>query len=541
MLVLFWMLAMQCLRADVCDVRVGIHVQGRPDALARTDRIVADLSIHGFVFLNRTDGAPPMETGVDYLVFVIFLDPSLGGAVMRMVDVPSGEVLAATEPASEEAMLAWIRQTVPEKAVPFRLPGRGEGPSIELEAGGCTCLYYSVDAAKTRLAVRSGYGWLLAAPSPAFPWPWRRYDSAPTFEWASASDGKPFHPNGEPNAVSYYAPPFMAGLRDTVQFLAYCPKDPDEKTRLSPVRVALVPPKTTLLATTDTSVAADRSIVTEVDPAGGSRIVESWTPNANRGEKGRHVFRCPPSAKKRVVWVSLEIQDSCGDDCTFVTMIGKTRSGRSKTHVWKISSIYGDYETRWISVEAIAGDLYQVESIEITSFEGFYRNLNLGWATWDCPDSALRYLPADGVAIGADRSQETAAREGAPGNHPSESGSPKRASTSSANTPANTPGNTWTYVSAGLAPGPGFSHTELSLWDFSKANSASCSASPTSAPSPGPSLRPGTARAQRWRSPTRASDSKTTWRNWPAPSEPTRSSSPAMSAAMTKFARCSPR
>lgn len=63
MLVLFWMLAMQCLRADICDVRVGILAQGRPDALAWTDRIVAGLSIHGFVFLNRTDGAPPWKPG----------------------------------------------------------------------------------------------------------------------------------------------------------------------------------------------------------------------------------------------------------------------------------------------------------------------------------------------------------------------------------------------------------------------------------------------------------------------------------------------
>jgi hypothetical protein len=496
---LFWMLAMQCLRADVCDVRVGILAQGRPDALAWTDRIVAGLSIHGFVFLNRTDGAPPDETGVDYLLFVTFFDPSLGGATVRLTDVTTAGILAATEPASEESMLAWIRQTVPEKAVPFRLPGRGEGPSIELEAGGCTCLYYSVDAANTRLAVRSGYGWLLAAPSPAFPWPWRRYDSAPTFEWALASDGKPFHPNGEPNAVSYYAPPFMAGLRDTVQFLAYCPKDPDEKIRLSPVRVAIVPPKTTLLATTETwlvnSNSTGISIVTEVDPAGGSRIVEFYS----RPGKDRHVFRCPPSAKKRVVWVSLEIWDNCFG-CTSVTMIGKTRSGRSKTHVWKTfnRTWNGEFYNPWVSVEAIAGDLYQVESIEISSGEAFYRNLNLGWATWDCPDSALRYLPADGVAIGADRSRETAAREGTPGNHPAESGSPKGANTSSA--------NALTNASASLAPGPGFSHTEVSLWDFSKANSASCSASPTSAPSPGPLLRPGTARAQRWRSPTKASD-----------------------------------
>ncbi|MFM8879604.1 MAG: hypothetical protein ACKOKG_10810 [Verrucomicrobiota bacterium] len=497
-LVLFWMLAAQCLRADVCDVRVGVIVQGRPDALAQTDRIIAGLSIPGFVFLNRTDGAPPQETGVDYLVFVIFFDPSLGGAKVRLMDVTTAGSLAATEPASDEAMLAWIRQTVPEKAVPFRLPGRGEGPPVELEAGGCTCLYYSVDAAQTRLAVRSGYGWLLAAPSPAFPWPWRRYDSAPTFEWASASDGKPFHPNGEPNAVSYYAPPFTAGLRDTVQFLAYCPKDPDENTRLSPVRVALVPPKVTVLATTDTSVAVNRSIVTEVDPAGGSRIVESWTPNADRGEKGMHVFRCPPSAKKRVVWVSLEIQDSCGDDCTFVTMIGKTRSGRSKTHVWKIPLLDVEFQKRWVSVEAIAGDLYQVESIEITSFEGFYRNLNLGWATWDCPDSALRYLPADGVLIGGDRSRETTTRENTPGNHPAESGSSKGTGTFSA--------NALTHSSADLAPGPGFSHTGLSIWDFSKANSASFSASPTNAPSPGPSPKPGTARAQSSPSPTRASD-----------------------------------
>jgi hypothetical protein len=513
-LALFWILAVQCLRADVCDVQVGIIATAgltgdTAAARAWTDRILPGLSTPGFRFINQTEGAPAPDASSDYLVLVIFPEPGLGPPEARMVDGQSAVVLGAIGGVSEESLLAWIRKTVPEKAVPFRLPGRGEGPPVEVEAGGCTCLYYAVDSAKTQLAVRSGYGWLLSAPSPEYPWPWRRYDDAPTFEWSAAADGKPFRPNGEPNAMAYYASPFMAGLRDTVQFLAYCPKDPQEKVRLSPVRVAIVPPKMTLLVGAKKAIYGDGSFISEVGPAGDSRILSSWKQDSNQGEPERHIFRCAPSAKKRVVWASLEVQDSCGG-CTLVTMVGKTRSWQTKTNVWEIPSVYGAWENdQWVHIEAISADLYQIESIEITSYEGFYRNMTLGWATWDCPDSALRFLPADSVPL------QDSARPSSADSANLKVQTPSRRSETATSGPQADP-------LAGLAPRPGFSHTEGSLWDFSKANSASCSASPISAPSPGPSLRPGTARAQRWRSPTRASDSKTTWRNWPAPSEPTR-------------------
>ena len=527
LLALFWMLASPWLRADVCEVRVGIDATGRADAVAWTDRIVAGLSAPSFRFVNRTEGAPAQEIGSDYLVLVSHR-PDFGSVSARLVEVTTGRILAASEPASDQALLEWIRGAVQTHAQPFELPDRGAGPDVEIEAGGCGCLYYAVDRPKTQLAVRSGYGWLLAAPSPHYPWPWRRYDDAPTFAWSAAADGKPFRPNGEPNAMAYYASPFMAGLRDTVHFLAYCPKDPQEKVRLSPVRVAIVPPKMTLLVGAKKAIYGDGSFISEVGPAGDSRILSSWKQDSNQGEPERHIFRCPPSAKKRVVWASLEVQDSCSG-CTLVTMVGKTRSWQAKTNVWEIPSVYGAWENdQWVHIEAISADLYQIESIEITSHEGFYRNITLGWATWDCPDSALRFLPADSVPL-----QDSARLSSADSANLKVQTPSRRLETATSGPQAN--------PLAGLAPGPGFSHTGLSLWDFSKANSASCSASPTSAPSPGPSLRPGTARAQRWRSPTRASDSKTTWRNWPAPSEPTRSSSPAMSAAMTKFARCSPR
>jgi hypothetical protein len=525
LLALFWMLASPWLRADVCEVRVGIDATGRADAVAWTDRIVAGLSAPSFRFVNRTEGAPAQEIGSDYLVLVSHR-PDFGSVSARLVEVTTGRILAASEPASDQALLEWIRGAVQTHAQPFELPDRGAGPDVEIVAGGCGCLYYAVDRPKTQLAVRSGYGWLLAAPSPHYPWPWRRYDDAPTFAWSAAADGKPFRPNGEPNAMAYYASPFMAGLRDTVHFLAYCPKDPQEKVRLSPVRVAIVPPKMTLLVGAKKAIYGDGSFISEVGPAGDSRILSSWKQDSNQGEPERHIFRCPPSAKKRVVWASLEVQDSCSG-CTLVTMVGKTRSWQAKTNVWEIPSVYGAWENdQWVHIEAISADLYQIESIEITSHEGFYRNITLGWATWDCPDSALRFLPADSVPL-----QDSARLSSADSANLKVQTPSRRLETATSGPQAN--------PLAGLAPGPGFSHTELSLWDFSKANSASCSASPTSAPSPGPSLRPGTARAQRWRSPTRASDSKTTWRNWPAPSEPTRSSSPAMSAAMTRSARCS--
>ena len=497
-LALFWILAVQCLRADVCDVQVGIIATAgltgdTAAARAWTDRILPGLSTPGFRFINQTEGAPAPDASSDYLVLVTFPEPGLGPPEARMVDGQSAVVLGAIGGVSEESLLAWIRKTVPEKAVPFRLPGRGEGPAVEVEAGGCTCLYYAVDSAKTQLAVRSGYGWLLSAPSPEYPWPWRRYDDAPTFEWSAASAGKPVRPNGEPNAVAYYASPFMAGLRDTVQFLAYCPKNPGEKVRLPPVRVAIVPPKTTRWITDKTGVFGAGSFITEVGPAGDAKVLKTWTRNPNEFEKDRHIFQCPPSGKKRVVWASLEVQDSCGG-CTLVTMVGKTRSWQAKTNVWEIPSVYGAWENdQWVHIEAISADLYQIDSIEISSYEGFYRNITLGWATWDCPDSALRFLPADSVPL-----QESA----------------RSSSADSANLKVQTPSRRLETATsgpqadplAGLAPGPGFSHTGNSLWDFSKANSASCSASPTSAPSPGPLLRPGTARAQRWRSPTKASD-----------------------------------
>jgi hypothetical protein len=514
LLALFWMLASPWLRADVCEVRVGIDATGRADAVAWTDRIVAGLSAPSFRFVNRTEGAPAQEIGSDYLVLVSHR-PDFGSVSARLVEVTTGRILAASEPASDQTLLEWIRGAVQTHAQPFELPDRGAGPDVEIEAGGCGCLYYAVDRPKTQLAVRSGYGWLLAAPSPHYPWPWRRYDDAPTFAWSAAADGKPFRPNGEPNAMAYYASPFMAGLRDTVHFLAYCPKDPQEKVRLSPVRVAIVPPKMTLLVGAKKAIYGDGSFISEVGPAGDSRILSSWKQDSNQGEPERHIFRCPPSAKKRVVWASLEVQDSCSG-CTLVTMVGKTRSWQAKTNVWEIPSVYGAWENdQWVHIEAISADLYQIESIEITSHEGFYRNITLGWATWDCPDSALRFLPADSVPL-----QDSARLSSADSANLKVQTPSRRLETATSGPQAN--------PLAGLAPGPGFSHTDLSLWDFSKANSASCSASPTSAPSPGPSLRPGTARAQRSRSPTKVSDSKTTWRNWPAPSEPTRSSSRAM-------------
>jgi len=513
-LALFWILAVQCLRADVCDVQVGIIATAGPTgdtaaARAWTDRIIPGLSTPGFRFINQTEGAPEPGASSDYLVLVTFPEPGLGTPEARMVDGQSAVILGAIGGVSEESLLAWIRKTVPEKAVPFRLPGRGEGPPVEVEAGGCTCLYYAVDSAKTQLAVRSGYGWLLSPPSPEYPWPWRRYDDAPTFEWSAASAGKPVRPNGEPNAVAYYASPFMAGLRDTVQFLAYCPKNPGEKVRLPPVRVAIVPPKTTRWITDKTGVFGEGSFITEVGPAGDAKVLKSWTRDPNGFEKERHIFQCPPSGKKRVVWASLEVQDFCGG-CTLVTMVGKTRSWQAKTNVWEIPSVYGAWENdQWVHIEAISADLYQIESIEITSYEGFYRNITLGWATWDCPDSALRFLPADSVPL-----QDSARPSSADSANLKVQTPSRRLETATSGPQAN--------PLAGLAPGPGFSHTGGSLWDFSKANSASCSASPTSAPSPGPSLRPGTARAQSSPSPTRANDSKTTWRSWPAPSEPTR-------------------
>ena len=492
LLALFWMLASPWLRADVCEVRVGIDATGRADAVAWTDRIVAGLSAPSFRFVNRTEGAPAQEIGSDYLVLVSHR-PDFGSVSARLVEVTTGRILAASEPASDQALLEWIRGAVQTHAQPFELPDRGAGPDVEIEAGGCGCLYYAVDRPKTQLAVRSGYGWLLAAPSPHYPWPWRRYDDAPTFAWSAAADGKPFRPNGEPNAMAYYASPFMAGLRDTVHFLAYCPKDPQEKVRLSPVRVAIVPPKMTLLVGAKKAIYGDGSFISEVGPAGDSRILSSWKQDSNQGEPERHIFRCPPSAKKRVVWASLEVQDSCSG-CTLVTMVGKTRSWQAKTNVWEIPSVYGAWENdQWVHIEAISADLYQIESIEITSHEGFYRNITLGWATWDCPDSALRFLPADSVPL-----QDSARLSSADSANLKVQTPSRRLETATSGPQAN--------PLAGLAPGPGFSHTGLSLWDFSKANSASCSASPTSAPSPGPLLRPGTARAQRWRSPTKASD-----------------------------------
>ena len=486
------MLASPWLRADVCEVRVGIDATGRADAVAWTDRIVAGLSAPSFRFVNRTEGAPAQEIGSDYLVLVSHR-ADFGSVSARLVEVTTGRILAASEPASDQALLEWIRGAVQTHAQPFELPDRGAGPDVEIEAGGCGCLYYAVDRPKTQLAVRSGYGWLLAAPSPHHPWPWRRYDDAPTFAWWAAADGKPFRPNGEPNAMAYYASPFMAGLRDTVHFLAYCPKDPQEKVRLSPVRVAIVPPKMTLLVGAKTAIYGDGSFISEVGPAGDSRILSSWKQDSNQGEPERHIFRCPPSAKKRVVWASLEIQDFCSG-CTVVTMVGKTRSLQTKTNVWEIPSVYGAWENdQWVTIEAMSADLHQVESIEITSYEGFYRNLMLGWATWDCPDSALRYLPADAVPLGGSP---------APGTMPAV-GPVRGSAAGSMDSGRSGPGGP---PRAGLAPGPGFSHTRPSLWDFSTANSASSSASPTSAPSPGPSPRPGTARGPAWPSPTRASD-----------------------------------
>ena len=53
LLALFWMLASPWLRADVCEVRVGIDATGRADAVAWTDRIVAGLSAPSFRFVNR--------------------------------------------------------------------------------------------------------------------------------------------------------------------------------------------------------------------------------------------------------------------------------------------------------------------------------------------------------------------------------------------------------------------------------------------------------------------------------------------------------
>lgn len=497
-LALFWILAMQSLRADVCDVQVGIVATAGPTgnpvgARAWADRILPVLSMPGFRFVNQTEGAPAPDSSSDYLVLIVLQEPGSGPPEARMVDGQSAVVLGAIGGVSEEALLAWIRKTVPEKAIPFRLPGRGEGPPVEVEAGGCTCLYYAVDSAKTQLAVRSGYGWLLTAPSTEHPWPWRRYDDAPTFEWSAAANGKPFRPNGEPNAVAYYASPFMAGLRDTVQFLAYCPKDPAEKVRLSPVRVSIVPPKTTRWVTDKTGVFGEGSFITEVGPAGDARVLRTWTRDPNGLEKDRHIFQCPPNGKKRVVWASLEIQDYCGG-CTVVTMVGKTRSWQAKTNIWEIPSVYGAWENdQWVSIEAMSADLHQVESIEISSYEGFYRNLTLGWATWDCPDSALRFLPADSVAL----------REPV---RPSSVDSTTLKVQTPYRRPATAPSGPSDSPSAGLAPGPGFSHTGNSLWDFSTANSASFSASPTSAPSPGPSPRPGTARAQSSPSPTRVND-----------------------------------
>jgi len=508
LLAVFWMVLSPWLRADVCDVRVGIDAIGLTNAVAWTDRIVAGLSVPYFQFVNRTEGAPPQDIGSDYLVLVSH-HPKFGYVSARLVEVTTGRALAATEPASDEALMTWIRSAVQTHAQPFELPGRGDGPDVEIEAGGCGCLYYSVDSPKTQLAVRSGYGWLLAAPSPEYPWPWRRYDDAPTFEWSAAANGKPLRPNGEPNAVGYYANPFMAGLRDTVQFLAYCPKDPAQTVRLSPVRVAIVPPKTSVIVAGIKPIYGDGSFIAEVGPDGDSRILSSWKQDSNAGERALHLFRFPPSAKKRVVWASLEVQDYCGG-CTIVTMVGKTRSWEAKTNVWEIPSVYGAWENdHWVTIEAMSADLYQIESIEITSYEGFYRNLTLGWATWDCPDSALRYLPADAVPLGGSPT---------PGAMPAV-GPVRRSAAGSTDSGRSGPGGP---PRAGLAAGPGFSHTPPPLWDFSRANSASCSASPTSAPSPGPSPRPGTARGPAWPSPTRASDSRTTWRNWPAPSGPTR-------------------
>ncbi len=521
LLALFWMLASPGLRADVCDVRVGIDVTGRTNAVAWTDRIVAGLSVPYFRFVNRTEGAPPQEIGSDYLVFVSH-HPAFGYVSARLVEVTTGRILAATEPASEEALMTWIRSAVQTHAQPFELPGRGDGPDVEIEAGGCGCLYYSVDAPKTQLAVRSGYGWLLAAPSPEYPWPWRRYDDAPTFGWSAAANGKPLRPDGEPNAVAYYASPFMAGLHDTVQFLAYCPKDPQEKVRLSPVRVAIVPPKMTRWVTDKTGVFGEGSFITEVDSTGNSKVLKTWVRDPGGFEKDRHVFQCPPNGKRRVVWASLEVQDGCAG-CTVVTMVGKTRSLEAKTNVWEVPSVPGAWEKdQWVTIEAMSADLYQVESVEITSYEGFYRNLTLGWATWDCPDSALRYLPADAIPLKGP-SPNLLARDAFVGLIRPSATRPSTLVTGQAADPEKSPSASPSHgSSAGLAPGPGFSHTEGSLWDFSKANSASCSASPTSAPSPGPSLRPGTARAQSSPSPIRANDSKTTWRSWPAPSGPTR-------------------
>ena len=135
-LALFWILAVQCLRADVCDVQVGIIATAgltgdTAAARAWTDRILPGLSTPGFRFINQTEGAPAPDASSDYLVLVTFPEPGLGPPEARMVDGQSAVVLGAIGGVSEESLLAWIRKTVPEKAVPFRLPGRGEGPPVE--------------------------------------------------------------------------------------------------------------------------------------------------------------------------------------------------------------------------------------------------------------------------------------------------------------------------------------------------------------------------------------------------------------------------